>query len=132
MANTVSNHVLLNDAETYAVVFNTAYVDTNESGGVLKVDKSTLVAPDGAEPSSLTLLSLSWNIVTYSKLVIRTDHTVDKTILTLGPGSGSLDFSKFEGIKDTGTGETGDWYFDVTGTTAGSVYSVMMVFKKES
>lgn len=138
-AATVTTKVILNDYDRYAVHLTGVITDTGESA-VTKIDKSALVAPDGAEPAKLTLLSAQWSMfgISYVNLLWDdadtdaggADTDVDRVILLMA-GNGSADYTDIGGLKDTGTGGTGDILLTTVGAANPSAYSITLVFYKQ-
>jgi len=126
-AATVTTTVLRNDRDFYAVHLTCVITDTGETN-VIKVDKSSLIGPDGTEPTALDLVSARWCLQGFSLVTLSWDHTADKTLMFLS-GSGYDDFGGFT-KRDNGTGETGDVLLTTTGTTSGSTYDITLIFAK--
>ncbi len=105
--------------------------DGTGEAAVVKVDKSGLIAPDGAEPSALTLLSANWVVTGFTRVSLVWDHTTDVDILNM-VGVGVADLEKLTGMKDPGTGGAGDVLLTTVGNIAGDTYSIVLVFKKEN
>ena len=130
MADTVSTKVLQNDNYTYAIQIMNLCDGTGESN-VVKTDKSGLVAPDGAEPSALTLLSANWVVTGFTRVSLAWDHTTDIPILNM-VGVGGVELEHLSGMKDPGTGGAGDVLLTTVGNVAGDTYSIVLVFRKDS
>jgi len=138
-AATVTSNVILNDTDRYAIQLTCLATDTGESA-VVKIDKSTLVGPNGAEPSKLTLLSARWSIGNIAQVTLLWDDAdtdgggadtdVDRVIMRL-VGVGSADFTGLSGLKDTGSGGTGDILLTTGAVTNPGTYDITLVFKKQ-
>lgn len=138
MADSVATHVLCNSEKHYVVHLVNASDGTGESA-VVKADKSTLLASDGAEPGSLDICQIRWSIQGFSRVLLYWDHTTDDLAMALC-GSGYEDFTQL--IKDTrlggggplndprSSGGTGDVLLTApSGATTGS-YDITIWFHK--
>lgn len=138
MADAVATNVISNTPDYYVVHFTNISDGTGESA-VVKVDKSGLLASDGAEPASLDILKIQWNCDGMAVRVLW-DHTTDDLALALS-GVGSIDFTATgapqgiirytEGIKDPrSAGGAGDILFTTVGHTSGDTYNITMWIRK--
>lgn len=148
MADAVTSNVVKNSATHYIIHLTNISDGTGESG-VIKVDKSTLVASDGAEPASLDIDQVRWAVQGFTSVRILWDHTTDDTALVLtGNGydtfrnifgndiqpvvdfmNGSTDRS--EGLLDPrSTGGTGDILLTTNGGGSGSTYDITLWLRK--
>lgn len=138
MADAVVTNVIANTAEHYVVHLASVSDGTGESA-VVKVDKSALVAKDGAEPASLDILKAKWNC---DGMAVRLlwDHTTDDLAMVLS-GSGEADFSpsgaprnvlsSSAGLADPrSAGATGDLLLTTSGHTSGDTYNVTLWLHK--
>jgi hypothetical protein len=123
MADTVSTHTVF--AGTRRRVYNFLNVsDGTGETAVVKVDKSTLVGPDGTEPTDLVVEMIEW-VCDGMRVDLFWDHTSDVKIATLA-GSSYIDFTEKGGLQDTGSGETGDIILTTTGPAAGDSYNITL------
>jgi len=138
MADAVATRVI-SETASHLVLHFTNISDGTGEAAVIKVDKSTYLAPDGAEPASLDIEKVQWNTDGMQVRVLY-DHTTDDLALALS-GMGDLDFSRppavpgvFGGqLKDPrSTGGTGDILFTTSGHTSGDTYNVTLWLKKQS
>jgi len=108
---------------------------TNESDGtgesaITKLDISTLTGPNGAAPTSITLLEYNYNVSGFNYVVLEWDHTTNDEMLVAAAGSGYADFSGFGGNADPGSsGGTGDLILTTDGAADGDAYDITLVFK---
>ncbi len=123
MADTVSTHTIFAGTRRRVYNFNNVSDGTGETA-VVKVDKSTLVGPDGTEPSELVVEMIEW-VCDGMRVDLYWDHTSDVKIGVLA-GSSYIDFREDGGLQDTGTGETGDILLTTTGHTAGDSYNITL------
>ena len=140
MADAVATHVLAESA-THYVVHLTNISDGTGEAAVVKVDKSTLLAADGAEPASLDIEQVFWNCDGMAARILW-DHTTDDFAFALS-GSGSMDFRAGNigaspvpapGIlaDPRSSGGTGDILLTTTGHTSGDTYNVILVLRKQN
>lgn len=136
MADAVASNVLSNGREYYGIHLTNISDATGESA-VIKVDKSTLLASDGAEPASLDIVSARWNIQGMASVRILWDHTTDDVALVLS-GSGYDDFSGLpdadktpKGLADPrSAGGTGDILLTTNGAISGGTYDITLWLRK--
>jgi len=136
MADAVTVSVL-GQTSTHVLVHLTNISDGTGESAVVKLDKSALVASDGAEPASLDIEKVSWNCDGMAVKLLW-DHTTDDLALALS-GSGSMDFTGSDietvpgacRLKDPrSTGGTGDLLLTTVGHTAGDTYNVLLQIRK--
>ncbi len=122
------------------IVHLTSISDGTGEADAIKVDKSTLLAPDGAEPAALDIERVVWNCDGMA-VRIEWDHTTDDLALALS-GVGQADF-RGEGsqggvpplcsLKDPRTaGDTGDILLTTVGHTSGDTYNITLWLRKRS
>jgi len=139
MADTVATHVLAQTA-THIVVHLTNISDGTGEAAVVKVDKSTLVASDGAEPASLDIEKVIWNCDGMAARILW-DHTTDDFAFALS-GSGAIDFRAGDlGLPTVpapglladprSAGGAGDILLTTTGHTAADTYNIILVLRKQ-
>ena len=93
MADRVAVRVILDSPKQHIVRLVCVSDGTGETD-VVKVDKSALTAAGGAEPASLEIESVRWNIQGFSSVIIEWDHTSDDLAYALSgagydePGTG--------------------------------------------
>lgn len=139
MADAVTSRVVANTNDRYAIHLTNISDGTGESV-VVKADKSTLLARDAAEPASLDIEQVRWNIQGFTSVRILWDHDTDDVALVLS-GSGYDDFrgvdSGMAPLAQTGglldprsTGGTGDVLLTTNGGASGSTYDITIWLKK--
>lgn len=134
MADAVTVNVVGNSASRH-VVHLTNISDATGESAVVKVDKSTLLAVDGAEPASLDIEAVRWNVQGFTSVRILWEHTTDDVALVLS-GSGYDDFVSggpfpeslgTRGLRDPrSSGGTGDIVLTTAGTTSGNTYDITL------
>lgn len=148
MADAVTTNVIKNSATHYIVHLTNISDGTGESA-VIKVDKSALLASDGAEPASLDIDQVRWSVQGFASVRILWDHTTDDVALVLaGNGydtfrhisgndvlpvnsfaNGSTDNS--EGLLDPrSAGGTGDILLTTNGGSSSSSYDITLWLRK--
>lgn len=139
MADAVAARVVGETREVYIVHLTNISDGTGESA-VVKVDKSTLLAPDGAEPAALDIEFVQWAC---DGMAVRLlwDHTTDDLALALS-GHGFLDFrgNGSQGgtppscsLKDPrSAGDTGDILLTTVGHSSGDTYNILLGLRKRS
>ena len=123
MADTVSSKVLFQGTRRYVVQLMSLSDGTGETN-VLKVDKSTLIGPAGVAPSSLTIEKIEYD-VTSMRVSLSFDHTTDVVFAVL-QGSDCMDYRDVGGLRDAGTGDTGDILLTTAGMEAGDGYNIVL------
>lgn len=117
MADTVDNLVLFNGGNIYKVRCLNHSDGTGESA-VVKVDKSTLIGPNGVAPGRLAIRRVTWAIFGFEAVKVLFDHTTDDEALMLS-GSGYEEFDP--PLVDPNTsGDTGDILFTTVSSGAGA------------
>ena len=74
------------------------------------VDKSTLVGPNGREPSALIVEKVQWSVRSSSAagVLLEWDLDTDEAFATLCRPRGTLDWTSFGGVSPQSGGGTGD------------------------
>lgn len=129
MADTVTSRVLFNGTVDYIVQITNRSDGTGESA-VVKIDKSTLVGPGGAEPSKLRVKYICYDCNGMgAKLYF--DRSSGTTVLAeLGSGHGVLNYCPAGGLDDVGSGNTGDVLLTTYGHTSGDSYNIILHCEK--
>lgn len=135
MADAVTTNVI-SDSDTHYIVHLTNISDATGESAVTKVDKSTLLAEDGAEPNSLDIETVRWCVQGFTSVRILWDHTTDDVGLVLS-GSGYDDFRgdgfarAKKGLADPrSAGDTGDIKLTTAGAVSGATYDITLRFRK--
>lgn len=138
MADTVAVKTV-GETATHIIVHMTNISDGTGESAVAKVDKSTLVASDGAEPASLDIEKITWSCDGMAARLLW-DHNTDDLAIVMS-GQGSLDFMGAGVNLDTvpsncrlkdprSTGGTGDVLLTTTGHTSGDTYNILLTLRK--
>ncbi len=131
---------VLEETKTHYAIHMTNHSDGTGESTVTKVDKSTLLASDDAEPASLDIEQVTWAIQGFSSVNVLWDHTTNDVALLLS-GSGFNDFtfraeelisvSRSNGLTDPrSSGSTGDILVTTLGAAADSTYDITMILRK--
>lgn len=102
---------------------------TGESA-VKKVDITTLVGPNAATVTHLSIVSIQYN-VQGMQLEVYFDRTSPIPIARL-QGYGKLCFRKSGGFVDSGTGATGSLMFTTAGQASNASYDIVIEFIKHT
>lgn len=139
----------MSDATTVKVICDTPDLlglhltnisDSTGESAVVKADKSAYTARDGAEPASLDILTVRWNIQGFTSVRLLWDHTTDDVAMALS-GSGFDDFSRvgpsnlsYDGSRNDprSAGDTGDLLLTTAGAISGATYDITIWLKKSS
>lgn len=128
MADTVNTTVLESTKRRYIVQLTCVSDGTGETG-VVKVDKSALVASNGLEPRSLIVDHIAWSIQGFTSIRLYWDHTTDDEIDVLASDTSASERSYWDvgGLNDPETaGGTGDIILTSAGASAGDTYSLVL------
>lgn len=128
MADTVSSLVLSNTQRRYVVQLMSTSDGTGESG-VVKVDKSTLVGPDGTEPTHFMIDEIQGE-VNGMQVVLSVDATTDVVLARLASGIIQIDYRKQGGLSTKATGDTGDILLTTIGHSSGDSYNIVLHLTK--
>jgi hypothetical protein len=136
MADAVAVRVI-GETKHHYIIHCTNISDGTGESAVVKADKSTLLAIDGAEPASLDIDKVVWCCDGMAVRILF-DHTTDDLALALS-GSGSIDFRSMDldlvpgdsRLKDPrSAGATGDILFTTVGHTSGDTYNITLWLRK--
>ena len=131
MADTVTSNVLFNLPSRYVIELTNVSDGTGESA-VIKVDRSTLIGPTGAIPTSLVVEEIQWSIQGFSSVKLYWDHSSDSTIAILAAGNGYVSFKDFTGLVDptsNASASDGDILLTTAGAVSGATYTITIVFR---
>lgn len=138
MAGDVVTSRVISNSDTHYVIHLTNVSDGTGESAVVKVDKSALLADDGAEPASLDIETVRWAVNGFSNVKILWDHTTDDVGLVLS-GNGYDDFrgdgiaAARKGLADPrSAGDTGDVLLTTTGAVSGATYDITLRLRKSS
>jgi len=141
MADAVTNVVVQNDKRIYEVHMTCISDGTGETN-VVKIDRSTLLAQDGAEPSRIDIEKVRWCIQGFTYIKLSFDHTTDDVAMVLS-NNGYEDFASmgdpaaaYSGtylLQDPASaGGTGDLLLTSIGATAGDTYDITLTCRLRS
>ena len=135
MADAVKTILVEETLDRYIVHLSNISDGTGESA-VIKVDKSTLLAKDGAEPASLDIESCRWNVQGFASVRILWDHTTDDVAMAMS-GSGYEEYANPKVLSvgsalddPRSAGGAGDILLTTNGGASGSTYDIELVLKK--
>ena len=128
MADTVDVQVIHSGPRRYVVRLSN-YSDGTGEIDAIKVDKSTLTGPVGAEPSKLVIEEIEWNLQGFNYVILEWDRTADQEIAVLGTSSGYKNYRPVGGLCDNATGGTGDIVLTTSGATAGASYDITLAVR---
>ncbi len=132
MTDAVDSLVVETNNRYYKVKITNRSDGTGESG-VVKVDKSTLVASNGLEPRNLIIDLVEGSIGGFTSVRFDFDHTTDDEALTLAPGPVYVDYRDVGGIRDPlSAGGTGDLLCTTVGAVSGAVYDLTLSLRLQS
>ncbi len=124
MADTVDVQVIHSGPRRYVVRLS-GYSDGTGEVDAVKVDKSTLVGPSGAEPSKLVIEEIEWNVRGHNYVILEWDRTADQEIGVLAL-SGYKDYRPYGGLCDNASGGTGDIVLSTSGAASGASYDITL------
>jgi hypothetical protein len=129
MADTVDTVVVHNGTRIYVQRLTNISDGTGESG-VIKLDISALMGPNGRAPTYTKLREVAWSIQGFTSVRLFWDHTTDDEIVVLGTGYGYMSFADVGGLVDPrSTGGTGDVLLTTAGATSGNTYTITLVWE---
>jgi hypothetical protein len=128
MADTVTSTTIFDGKKRLVMKFTNQSDGTGESS-VVKVDKSTFTGLNGAEPSSLVVEKMEYEL-SGMQVVIKANHTSAITVAVL-QHSGVLDWTDVGGIQTSGSGGTGDLEFTTLNHSAGDSYDITLYLRKK-
>jgi len=124
MADAVDSNVIFSGERKYIARYTNLSDGTGESA-VVKVDKSTLVGPDGTEPGRLVVEQIQF-VTNGMSVRLDWDHDTDDEIAFLN-GAGYFDYREGGGLIDpASTGGTGDIIFTTAGHSSGDTYDITL------
>lgn len=127
MVDTVTTQTAFNGLRRKTIHITGISDGTGETG-VVKVDRSTFVDSNGATPNTIHVLSLRWNIQTYTYIKLAWHHNAADVTLALLSSNGYENYEFFGGIKDTDTTNAdaadGDIILTTVGHAANATYDI--------
>lgn len=140
MADTVTTRTLKNTTSRLVVQL-TGISDGTGEAAVTKVDKSTFVASDGAEPASLDIERIDYVITGFPYVKLLWDHTTDDGAIVLPAGAAELHFDDKVGGEDyaaqpilsdpRSAGGTGDVLLTSPASATNGVYLIVLYMRKQ-
>lgn len=128
MADTTDIQVIHSGPRRYSIKMS-SYSDGTGEIDAIKIDKSTLIGPNGVEPSKLVIEEIEWNLQGYNYVILEWDRTTDQEIAVLGTSSGYKNYRPVGGLCDNATGGTGDLVLTTSGAVAGASYDITLVVR---
>ncbi len=129
MADTVSVVTLFSSPRRLVVKLLSRSDGTGESN-VVKVDKSTLTGPNGAEPTCFSIRKIEYDI-TGMEVALSVDATTDVVLARL-EGQGCFDYEHCGGINTRAAGDTGDILLTTNGHSSGDHYDITLHLIKKN
>lgn len=140
MADAVTN-VVVRNGTIFHTVHLTGISDGTGETGVVKIDRSTLVGPDGTEPGGLDIAVVRWAIQGFSYVKLSWDHTTDDVGMVLA-NNGYEDFRAAVDAQDSAenalnadprsAGQTGDLLLSTVGAVSGASYDITLMVRKSN
>ena len=130
MADAVDTEILFNGTRKKVIRFTNLSDGTGETT-VTKVDRSSLIGPDGIAPDKLVVEEITWSIQGFEGVAIYWDATTDEPLAILS-GDNYIDYRPYGGlVPDTaGSGTDGDIIFSTVGTAAaGDTYDILLALR---
>lgn len=92
------------------------------------IDKSDLLGPAGAEPSSLALLEAEWSMGGCDAVILLWDDTTDEEIIRVS-GAGFKDYKQVGGLYSANfSASTGDIMYQTLGIADGGTFDLTLTF----
>jgi hypothetical protein len=126
MADTV-NKITIIDGPRHVIVKTSGISDGTGLSAQQIIDISTL----SPAPTRLVVEEIWFAIQGYEAILVDTDRTADFSLVYCA-GDGYFDFRDYGGVKDGGTGGTGDLQFTSIGTaTANDTFDITINLRKK-
>jgi len=126
MADTVTTKTVFSGTRRLVIHLTNTSDGTGESA-VKKVDKSTLIGPNGSEPSKIVVEKIMYDVASMRAQLLW-DQTADETIAILQE-SGTLDFTKSGGLIGANTGGSGDILLTTANQASGDGYDITLFLR---
>jgi len=127
MADAVNTQVVFRGTKRFIVTLTSVSDGTGETA-VVKVDKSTLIGPDGTEPSRIVVEKIEYAM---DGMACRLywDHDADDEIAMLS-GAGYFDWTEGGGLCDPASaGGTGDIILTTFSHALGDSYTITLFLR---
>lgn len=128
MADSVRSDIIFEGSRRLVVQLTSLSDGTGETDAI-KVDKSSLVGPNGLEPSHLVVEKIQYD-VTNMRVNLEWDYGTDVPIAVL-QGAGIFDWKEQGGFLVKGSGGTGDIVLTTAGHAANEGYTITLHLRKK-
>jgi len=126
MADTVDVQYIFKGTRRIKVKLTGISDGTGETG-VIKVNISDLIGPNGSAPTKTVVESIEANVQGFTSVKLYWDHTADDEIAVLGTGFSYFDWTDVGGFTDPASaGGTGDIELTSTGASATATYDIVV------
>lgn len=112
-----------------AVVKITNLSDGTGETGVVKVDISTLIGPNGLAPTRTSIEKIEGTIQGFTSVDLYWDHTTDDELALLGTGFIYYDWGDLGNVDPGSAGGTGDIILTTVGAVANATYDLTITFR---
>lgn len=102
--------------------------DTTNAADASVVDKSDLLGPAGAVPTSLVIEEVEWSVSGYDAVILEWDDGTDEEALRLS-GAGFKNYREVGGLHSDGSSSTGDLLLTTLGAAANSSFDISLVIR---
>ena len=107
------------------VVKATGLYATSDETNKVVIDISTLTGPDGTAPTNLKINEITYDVNGFDYVLLEFDQGTDDVIGYFS-GQGYIDYRPYGGLKDDGTGGTGDLILTTAGGASNSILSFLI------
>lgn len=119
MVDSVDTNVLVSGSRIHKIVLTNESDGTGESN-IVKIDKSTLIGPDGVnEPGDIAIMDIWWNVNGFDGVKLTADGTTD-TLMGMLSGQGYFDFRDGGGLRLDNVAGAGDLLLTTVKVAAGA------------
>lgn len=112
----------------YYAVHLTNISDANGESAVVKVDKSTLLSADAAEPAKMAIEEILCSIQGFTSVKLLWDHSTDDVAAVL-TGNDYRNYSECILVDPASSGGTGDLLLTTVGASATATYDITIVLR---
>lgn len=121
-----ASKVIYSGPRKYVVNITGVFSVADETDTVV-VDRSTLIGPDGTEPSKVVIEEITWAVgPNFDYVLLEWDNASDAVIEYLS-GAGYMDYRMYGGKAPSASDGTGDVVLTTSGGAAGDTYSILLV-----
>lgn len=110
----------------------TSISDGTGESAVVKIDRSTLIGPNGAVPTNIVIEEMQWSIQGFASVRLFWDQATDDEIVMLAPGNGVATWVAVGGLKCPTTPTSaaeGDVILTTNGAQSGATYTITLVVR---